>query len=101
MVDLGNRYYVSKLIQLLVARELADRLTRSSKPGEITVSVVNPGFVKTSIMRNAGMVFKVLFPPWRAIVARSTEKGSRTLLHGAAGGKETHGQYLDSCTVAP
>lgn len=87
-------------MQLLVVQELAAQITESSKPGDITVSVVNPGFVKTSIMRNAGTVFKIFFPPWRALIARSTEKGSRTLLHGAAGGKETHGQYLDACAVA-
>ncbi|KAI0124021.1 putative short-chain dehydrogenase/reductase family protein [Xylariales sp. AK1849] len=95
-----NRYYVSKLIQLLLARELADRITNSSKPGDITVSVVNPGFVKTEVMRNASAIFQFFFVPWRAVVARPTETGARTLLHGAEGGRETHGQYLDNCRVS-
>ncbi|KAJ9607759.1 hypothetical protein H2200_007837 [Cladophialophora chaetospira] len=98
--DMKDRYNVSKLIQLLLGRELAKQLTSSAKPGDIAVNVVNPGFVKTEVMRNGGAVFQVFFKPWRALVARPTEKGSRTIMHGAAGGKETHGQYLSDCAVA-
>jgi NAD(P)-dependent dehydrogenase (short-subunit alcohol dehydrogenase family) len=97
------RYNVSKLIQLLLARELASQITRSAKPGTITVNVVNPGFVKTEIMRSAnadaGTLFNIFFAPLRAVLARSAEAGSRTIVHGAAGGRETHGQYLSDCAV--
>lgn len=34
-------------------------------------------------------------------LARSTEVGSRTLVHAATQGAETHGQYLSDCKVAP
>ena len=33
--------------------------------------------------------------------ARSTEVGSRTLVHAASAGPETHGQYLSECRVQP
>ena len=33
------------------------------------------------------------------VFARSTEVGSRTVVHGAEGGEETHGKYLDDCKV--
>ncbi|EXJ58603.1 hypothetical protein A1O7_06030 [Cladophialophora yegresii CBS 114405] len=112
--DMKDRYNVSKLIQLLLARELASQIstTRSEsqsdvdadsakrKPGTIIINVVNPGFVKTEIMRSAGgVLFRLFFAPLRAILARSAEVGSRTILHGAAGGRETHGQYLSDCAV--
>lgn len=35
------------------------------------------------------------------IFARSTEYGSRTLVHAASQGPESHGRYLSSCAIAP
>jgi hypothetical protein len=35
----------------------------------------------------------------RAKIGRTTEMGSRTLLHGALAGKETHGKYLSECEI--
>jgi hypothetical protein len=32
-------------------------------------------------------------------VARSTEAGSRTLVHAGAAGAETHGMYLSDCRI--
>ncbi|RDW73549.1 short-chain dehydrogenase family protein [Coleophoma cylindrospora] len=98
--QMKTRYYVSKLVQLLMVLELANLVSNSSKPGDVTVSIVNPGFVDTKVMRNASATFHFFFRPYRSLVARSAEEGARTLLHAAAGGKETHGQYLSDCKVA-
>ncbi|RDW87243.1 short-chain dehydrogenase family protein [Coleophoma crateriformis] len=98
--QMKTRYHVSKLVQLLMVRELANQISNSSKPGDVTVSIVNPGFVDTEVMRNASATFHFFFRPYRSLVARSAEEGTRTLLHAAAGGKETHGQYLSDCKVA-
>lgn len=35
----------------------------------------------------------------RTLLARTTEVGSRTLVHAGAQGAETHGQYLSDCKV--
>lgn len=35
----------------------------------------------------------------KAIMARSTEVGSRTIVHSAAAGVESHGQYMSECRV--
>ncbi|KAH8649110.1 putative short-chain dehydrogenase/reductase family protein [Xylariales sp. PMI_506] len=99
--QMPTRYYVSKLIQLLVVRELADQVTASSKPGNVTISIFNPGFFKSEVMRHAGAIFQLFFRPYRKLVARSTEEASRTAMHAAAGGKETHGQYLGDCAIKP
>ncbi len=82
-----------------MVRELADQITNSSKPGNITVTLANPGFVKTEVMRNAGATFHFFFKPYRALAGRSAEEGARTVLHAAGGGKELNGQYLSDCTV--
>lgn len=34
-------------------------------------------------------------------VARTTEVGARTLVHGASAGPESHGQYLPDCKITP
>lgn len=94
-----GRYNVTKLIELLIVRELAEQITKSSKPGRITTSVINPGFVKTEIMRDATFLFKVYVVLLAAAMSRTPEEGGRTLVNAAEGGEETHGQYLDDCKV--
>ena len=36
----------------------------------------------------------------KLVFARSTEKGSRTLVHAASQGSESHGQYLHDCKIS-
>ena len=96
---LCHRYYVSKLIQLLVAREFAAELSESTKPGRVVTSVVNPGFVATQIMRQGGPLYQIYIKCVQALLSRTAEEGGRCLVHGAQGGEETHGQYLDDCEV--
>jgi hypothetical protein len=86
-------------MQLLIVREFANELTKSTKPGKIITSVVNPGFVATQIMRQQGPLFQIYQKVLQKALARSPEEGSRTLVHGAEGGEETHGQYLDDCRI--
>lgn len=93
------RYYVSKLIQLLTVREFANELTRSAKPGRVIASVVNPGFVATQIIRHGGPLYQVYLAAMRRLLSRTPEEGARTLVHGAEGAEETHGQYLNDCRV--
>ena len=35
----------------------------------------------------------------KAIFARTAEQGSRTLVHAASQGPETHGQYMSNCMI--
>lgn len=86
-------------MQLLIVREFANELAKSTKPGKIITSVVNPGFVATQLMRQKGPLFQVYQKVLQKVLARTPEEGSRTLVHGAEGGEETHGQYLDDCGV--
>ncbi|KAK3312135.1 hypothetical protein B0H66DRAFT_595770 [Apodospora peruviana] len=97
-----DRYYVSKMIQLLIMREFANQLTKSeaTKPGKVITSAINPGFVATTIMRHRGKLFQIGMVVLKALLSRTPEEGGRTLVHGAEGREETHGQYLDDCKVA-
>lgn len=35
----------------------------------------------------------------KTLIARTTEVGGRTLVHSAAAGDESHGQYMSECKV--
>jgi retinol dehydrogenase-12 len=94
-----SRYKVSKLIELFCVRELANQLGKSTKEGRIIMSVINPGFVATNLMREKGFVYNLWFQPSKKIMSRTAEEGGRTLVHAAEGGEETNGHYLDDCKI--
>ena len=60
---------------------------------------MNPGFCKTTLSRNAPPAFREKLAA-QAKFARTPEDGSRTLLHGAFAGEDSHGKYLSSCAIA-
>lgn len=93
------RYNVSKTIELLLMRELAFQLTASKKGGNVVTSIINPGFVDTSIMRHASRAFALFVSGLKKLMSRTAEEGGRTLVWAAYGGAETHGKYLDDCVV--
>ncbi|KNG44538.1 short-chain dehydrogenase [Stemphylium lycopersici] len=90
----SQQYPVSKLVQLLIVRAIADHHPAPEFP--VTVNIVNPGLCWSELAREAtswGFWF------FRLVVARSTEVGSRTLVHAGTSGIETHGKYLSDCMV--
>lgn len=38
---------------------------------------------------------------FKRILARTTEEGSRALVHAGTQGADTHGEYLSNCTITP
>lgn len=90
----GVRYPVSKLLEVLYARELAANTNQSGKP-EVIINLINPGLCHSELARDAGWALAIL----KFLLARSTEYGSRTLVDVSEGGPQTHGQYLSSCQV--
>lgn len=55
----------------------------------------------SALTRDAPFAQRVAQTILDPIFARGTEKGSRTLVHAASAGAETHGQFLSDCQVAP
>lgn len=92
------RYPLSKLMVTFAARELADLLPVSQTG--VVVNSVNPGVCKTDLSRNAPAEFRRQLAEMHEKFGRTAEDGSRTLLHGAVGGKESHGRYLSDCEIA-
>lgn len=96
-----NRYALSKLLEVMFVRELSSRL---ATPTLVAVSAVNPGSCHSRLTREveSNPLFKYPVRIYKGLLARTTEMGSRTILHAAIvpGERERHGQYLSSCEVA-
>ncbi|KAL6703745.1 hypothetical protein ACN47E_009126 [Coniothyrium glycines] len=86
-VSLNNRYQVSKLLEVLFIRAFAQHHPSSALP--FTINTVNPGFCHSEFGREQGFLLVVM----RLLLARTTEVGSRTLVHAAGQGVESYGQY--------
>ncbi|PSN59619.1 NAD(P)-binding protein [Corynespora cassiicola Philippines] len=92
---LAERYQVSKLLEVLFIRAMADRRPASQIP--VTINCVNPGLCHSELSREAGIALTIM----KFFLARSTELGSRTLVHAGTQGPETHGQYMSDCRITP
>ena len=78
-------------------RELASRLP---EPTPVIACMVDPGYCKSRITRNMVKEWVVSTLNIFAL-ARSTEEGSRALVHAAvASDRSMHGRYLSSCEIA-
>jgi hypothetical protein len=89
-----NRYAISKLIEVLFIRELVSRLKPSESAPPVIIDLVNPGLCYSNSGRDMPLSQRVVFGILRALLARSTETGSRTLVHGAAAGPTSHGEFM-------
>ena len=99
--DVQPRYNVSKLVQLLIFRELAADMAQSQKAGRIVTSIINPGWVATNVMREAvGCIFTTWIRVGGKLIGRTPEQGARTVIHAAYGDDETYGKYLSDCHVS-
>ncbi|KAJ5368727.1 Short-chain dehydrogenase/reductase SDR [Penicillium cataractarum] len=86
------RYPLSKLLVLFAVRALAKRLEERKGP-LIVINTPNPSWCKSQLMRENGHRLG------ERMMARSTEEGSRALVHGILSGKDSSGQYIDNCQV--
>lgn len=95
--DMQGRYQNSKLLEVLVVRRMAQLRPAESYP--VTIDNVTPGFCDSELTReiNKGIMKYALYA-LKAIMARTTEVGSREYLHAAGTGAEEdmklHGQFV-------
>lgn len=97
---MAKRYFLSKLLEVMFIRELSSRLPA---PTLVAVSAVNPGLCHSRLMREAdsSSLFKFALSVYKGLLARTTEMGSRAIVHAAIepDERERHGHYLSSCKV--
>jgi len=93
----GNRYFVSKLFNVLFVRAFAEHLPSGTA---LTVNAVNPGMCTSALIREVPLVVRAMMAPIQ-LLARTTETGSRMFVHAAVA-KELEGrtaEYLNACEV--
>jgi len=94
--NMAGRYPLSKLLVIYAVREFAERSSSSGK-GSCIINTPNPSFCKSNLAHESqgSRGFRIA----EKLLARSTEEGSRVLVHGLLAGQESNGQYLSNCHV--
>lgn len=88
------RYQVSKLLEVLLTRELVARLKGNPKfdMDPVIINLVNPGLCWSSLIRD-DVKPPVLFRVANKLIARTTEQGGRCLVLAAAAPESSHGEF--------
>ncbi|KAF1819678.1 NAD(P)-binding protein [Dissoconium aciculare CBS 342.82] len=92
--DMVGRYATSKLLEVMIVRELARR-NPFNQLG-VVVNCLTPGWCHSTLDRNSRSAVVEFV---KARIARTTEVGGMTLVDAAVKGPETHGKYLQDCDV--
>ncbi|CBF78390.1 hypothetical protein AN8585.2 [Aspergillus nidulans FGSC A4] len=93
-----ERYGVSKLMAILMTEDIARLVPRSTQGDPlVVVNSVAPGFCKSELLTRESV-------PWflkviEALVARSAQEGSKTLLDSATRGIASHGKWLENQAI--
>ena len=77
---------------------MVDAMNQSNP--RVIVNCLTPGACKSDLIRERKGMSKLFITIMGAIIARSTEVGSRTLVAAAAGGEDTHGKYMADSRVS-
>lgn len=96
-----NRYKVSKLLLHFATQELATRLPLSSR-SNVIITDATPGACESDLFRDDMSWLRGLFQSIALrVFARTTEVGSRTLVHSVNPTlePEAHGRFLMNCKV--
>jgi NAD(P)-dependent dehydrogenase (short-subunit alcohol dehydrogenase family) len=93
-----EQYPISKLLGVFAVRNFAKEHPADTYP--VTINLPSPGLCHSGLSREAKGVQKVAFAVTKALLARSTERGGRTLVDGGVQGPDSNGHYLEDCKIA-
>ncbi|KAK2773329.1 short-chain dehydrogenase reductase family [Colletotrichum kahawae] len=92
-----TRYALTKLVEECAVRQFAAQFP-VDRTG-VVITMVAPGLCTTGLGRDARTLTKIMHEVVRAMMARTAEVGSRTILHGLMVGEEGHGKLLSGCKI--
>lgn len=93
-----DRYNVSKLLEVFTVRHIARNHPLSQL--NVKVNTLTPGLCESELLRDVNVFIKAIAWVMKKLTARTTEVGSRTLVHGGVtAGEETHGKFMSTCHV--
>jgi len=97
---MAGRYELTKLLNVFFVRELTKRLPANSP---VIVTAVNPGYCKSELRRHLPFVIRTFDRIMEALLARTSEEGSRQLLWAVIGGVgrefELRGGYVSQADL--
>jgi NAD(P)-dependent dehydrogenase (short-subunit alcohol dehydrogenase family) len=96
--DPWEAYGVSKVANLLFARQLAKRLAGTAR----TANVLHPGVIRTNLSRHMGGVINVLFQGLGPLLFKTIPQGAATqcFLATHPSVAAVSGEYFEDCNVA-
>ena len=77
----------------------AFRLAAHPSTADVIINVPNPGLVRTGLSRQMKPEFQAYFSQLVEAYGRTAEDASKTFLHAAGAGRESHGKYLSDCQI--
>ncbi|PYH90284.1 NAD(P)-binding protein [Aspergillus ellipticus CBS 707.79] len=95
--NMDQRYALTKLVEECAVRQLA-ALCPVERTG-VVINMVAPGLCSTGLGHDARTFNKIMHEALRAMMARTAEEGSRTILHGLVAGEDSHGKLLSGCKI--
>ncbi|KAL5388667.1 hypothetical protein DPSP01_002772 [Paraphaeosphaeria sporulosa] len=101
LANMGDRYSTSKLLLHYAVQELAAR-SPLGKGADVLITDVTPGACESDLFRDEkGSLQAFIQSILIKLMARTTEVGSRALVHGVDPhlGPEAHGRFLMDCKV--
>ena len=110
---MSERYAVTKLLELFSVISMTqapnDLSYSKSTKTSLTINACTPGFCHSNLARDFNSRTSPLFSIdtfkrglatiVKALIARSTEQGARTLVHAGLSGRDTNGKFLADCRV--
>lgn len=95
-----DRYNVSKLLEILVVRELAPLISpENEQKQKVVLNCVNPGLCYSSLSRDAPSVLQWVMNGIKAVLARTAEVGGGIFVWAVAAGEESNGKFISECVV--
>ncbi|KAK7422094.1 hypothetical protein QQX98_001836 [Neonectria punicea] len=97
---IADRYNTSKLLEVLLVRSVAAAIQKGPHAAEpLIFNNVNPGLCHSELDKDVKGLASYILTFAKALIARTTEVGGCTLVHSAAAGSESHGQYMSEAKV--
>jgi hypothetical protein len=91
-----DRYATSKVLEILVVRQLAPIINSTDNKGAVVINTVYPGLCHSELARELGLAITIQ----KFLLARSAEDGSRNYIHAASLGSEGNGKYVSYGRIA-
>ena len=88
----SDQYALVKLATMFVMRGLLELAENDDEGKKVIVNAACPGLCKTDLGRDFPAIAKVFMAPFHAVLARTAEQGSRTLVGATALGEESKGR---------